>query len=138
MAVEPRKSLFALALPTLIWFMLGCEHQAGPVASSSPVVTSNTAHAVPSPVDQWLGQWNGPEGTFLVLGKLGDKYVVNIHSLDGVDVYDGKVAGDHIEFLRSGKTESIYAGDGNQTGMKWLMGKKNCLVIRVGEGFCRD
>jgi hypothetical protein len=88
--------------------------------------------------DQWVGKWIGPEGTYLVLSKKGDKYVVEIHSLDGPATYEGISAGDGIEFQRNGKAESIHAGNGRETGMKWLLDKKNCLIIRTGEGFCRD
>jgi len=35
-------------------------------------------------------------------------------------------------------TESIRATDGEQTGMKWLREKANCLTVRSGEGYCRD
>jgi len=88
--------------------------------------------------DQWLGKWIGPEGTYLVLAKNGAKYVVEIHSLDGSDTYEGTSAGDRIEFQRNGKTESIHAGGGQETGMKWLLDKRNCLIIKTGEGFCRE
>jgi hypothetical protein len=43
-----------------------------------------------------------------------------------------------IEFVRGGNTEVIHATDGVGTGMKWLVDKNNCLVVRPGEGFCRD
>ena len=88
--------------------------------------------------DSWLGQWNGPEGTFLLLARSGDQYVVTIQSLDGQATYEGIAVGDHIEFVRNGKAESIRAGDGKETGMKWLLEKKDCLIIREEEGFCRD
>lgn len=88
--------------------------------------------------DQWLGKWVGPEGTFLVLTKASTHYSVEVHSLDGPNTYDGVANGDSIEFQRNGKTESLHAGSGKDTGMKWLLDKKNCLVIQTGEGFCRD
>jgi hypothetical protein len=47
-------------------------------------------------------------------------------------------AGDRIEFERDGKRESVRAGSGKETGMKWLLEKKDCLIIKTGEGFCRD
>src|SRR6266851_9768506 len=34
------------------------------------------------------------------------------------------------------KAETIRSGNGEQTGMKWLLDKKNCLVTRYGEGYC--
>jgi hypothetical protein len=56
----------------------------------------------------WVGRWPGPEGTWL-----------DISVADGV-------------------RESLRATDGAGTGMKWLAGKTTCLVVRPGEGFCRD
>ncbi len=122
----------------------GCEGRNQPAGPSS----SGTSTQSPSPTaappvannvtDQWLGKWIGPEGTYLVLAKNGAKYVVEIHSLDGPDTYEGTSAGDRIEFQRNGKTESIDAGGGQETGMKWLLDKRNCLIIKTGEGFCRE
>ena len=61
-----------------------------------------------------------------------------IQSLDGPATYEGVAAGDRIEFNRDGKTEFIRAGSGKQTGMKWLLEKRDCLIIKQGEGFCRE
>jgi hypothetical protein len=114
--------------------IVGCENRVTPAnsssgasSSSSPTPTSSVANNV---LHQWLGKWIGPEGTFLVLAKNGSKYVVEIHSLDGAATYEGTSAGDRIEFQRGGKTESIHAGSGQETGMKWLLDKKNCLIIQ--------
>ncbi len=90
-----------------------------------------------SSLSRWLGKWLGPEGTFLELSKDGRKFVVKINSLDGPAIYKGTGMGDHIEFQRNGKTESIRAGNGQDTGMKWLLNEKNCIFIKKGEGFCR-
>ena len=54
--------------------------------------------------DEWLGKWIGLEGTYLVLSKKADEYVVMINSLDGPATYDGTPAGDRIEFRRDVKT----------------------------------
>ena len=35
-------------------------------------------------------------------------------------------------------TETIIATSGKGTGMKWLADKHDCLVIKPGEGYCRD
>lgn len=113
--------------------LVGCRNPAQP-APRPPAGAQNDV----VPTDQWLGQWNGPEGTFLLLSKAGDKYVVKIQSLDGPNTYEGIAYANRIEFQRGGKTESIRAGSGQDTGMKWLLDKKHCLVIQTGEGFCRD
>jgi len=116
----------------------GCGGDQEPVAPQSKPAAVDKSVSMPSPLDAWLGQWNGPEGTFLSISKLGAGYGVTIQSLDGPSKYVGRAAQDHIEFERKGKTESIRATDGQATGMKWLADKKTCLTIQVGEGFCRD
>jgi hypothetical protein len=88
--------------------------------------------------DKWIGRWNGPEGTYLELSKRGDYYSIQIKDLDTLRTYEGSAAGDRISFVRNGKTEFISSGNGEQTGMKWLRDKKNCLWIQPGEGYCRD
>jgi hypothetical protein len=88
--------------------------------------------------DAWLGQWNGPEGTFLRLEGGEGKYVVTIRNLDGPQTYQGSTNDGKIQFERRGIEETIRATSGAETGMKWLSDKASCLTIRLGEGFCRD
>lgn len=111
-------------------------------SSSSSAVSAYTAVTTANPAnyatDAWVGQWNGPEGTFLKIE--GDKgtYQLTIKNLDGEKNYSGKTLGDRIQFERDGTTETIHVNDGKSTGMKWLEGKTNCLMIREGEAYCRD
>jgi hypothetical protein len=88
--------------------------------------------------NKWMGRWSGPEGTYLELSRSGDRISIHIENLDNVKRYEGTAAADSISFVRDGKVETIHAGNGRQTGMKWLADKKDCLVIRSGEGYCRD
>jgi hypothetical protein len=88
--------------------------------------------------DAWLGQWTGPEGTFLRLEGGKGKYDITIQDLDGPRTYQGAAAGPQIQFERNGEKESIRATNGAETGMKWLRDKSDCLTIRTGEGYCRD
>lgn len=88
--------------------------------------------------DQWLGQWNGPEGTFLRLEGGQGRYEITIQDLDGPRTYKGSAVGAQIQFDRNGVRESIRATNGAETGMKWLSDKSNCLTVRRGEGYCRD
>lgn len=88
--------------------------------------------------DKWIGQWNGPEGTFLRLEGGKGKYEITIQDLDGPRTYQGTSAGNQVQFERNGATETIRATNGAETGMKWLSEKSNCLTIRPGEGYCRD
>jgi len=93
--------------------------------------------AVEDGFGKWLGKWTGPEGTSLEIARRGDQFAVTIRSLDGVETFEGAGKGDRILFTRAGKAESIRAGSGQDTGMKWLLDKKNCLVVKTGEGYCR-
>jgi len=70
--------------------------------------------------------------------KSGDKYEIRIKDLDKVQTYRGTATGDSISFERNGKAQTIGSGNGERTGMKWLLDKKNCLLIRYGEAYCRD
>lgn len=93
-------------------------------------------HAV---THQWPGRWNGPEGTYLDLGFNADGNVsVVIADLDGPRNFKGRLVDETVQFSRRGKVEIIRAASGHDTGMKWFLDKKDCLVIRPGEGYCRD
>ena len=133
----PKSYLWTIALlMTLV--IAGCKDRTQPAAESPSTPTPKAATIADTVTDKWLGKWIGPEGTYLVLSKNAEKYAVEINSLDGPATYDGMSAGDRIEFQRNGKTEYIHAGNGRDTGMKWLLDKSNCLIIKTGEGFCRD
>jgi len=88
--------------------------------------------------DEWLGQWNGPEGTLLRLAGGKGKYEITIQNLDGPRKFPGSAVDGQIQFERDGVKEFIRATNGAGTGMKWLSGKSNCLTVRPGEGYCRD
>ena len=117
-----------------------------PAASASPV--SSPAAPAPSPsgspvagatkVDALVGRWQGPEGTHLNIAKNAGKYSIEVKNLDGTKTFEGTAKGDAIEFSRNGKTETIKAATGAETGMKDFAKETNCLVItKPGEGFCK-
>jgi hypothetical protein len=83
------------------------------------------------------GVGTGRKVPFSSFQKTGDQYVVVIQDLDGPKRFAGFVDGNRIRFDRDGKTEYISAGDGEATGMKWLLDKKICLLTKKGEGWCR-
>lgn len=109
----------------MAWALAGCQDR--------------FVQTAPAPAtDAWVGQWNGPEGTFLQLAASGGQYEITIRNLDGPRTFVGAAAGDRIEFERDGVKETLRATHGAETGMKWLSEKKNCLTVRAGEGYCRD
>ena len=135
--VRLQKLVLTLAGGTLI---ASCnrsvEHTPRP-SEPHPTTSSVVEEATAFP-ESWLGSWTGPEGTSLLLSKTTpNKYDATIRSLDGVATYPGVWSYDAIDFIREGRTERIRAGTGTDTGMKWLLEKKHCLVIKLGEGFCR-
>jgi hypothetical protein len=114
-----------------------------PISTSSPV-SSPAGSPSASPVagnakaESLVGRWSGPEGTFLNVTKKGEKYSVEVSSLDGPKTYEGTSKGDVIEFTRNGKTESLRAATGPDTGMKGFEKETNCVVITKGsEGYCK-
>ena len=111
------------------------------VAAASPASAPAAISApVPNAVvpDRWLGRWTGPEGTFLDIARSADAYRVTVHNLDGPRSFDaGASSADALSFTRDGVTETIRAGNGAATGMKWLADKRDCLVVKAGEGYCR-
>lgn len=116
----------------MVVFMTACRNHAPTAAEAKPT------SPVPVPTDAWLGRWSGPEGTYLQLAKDGDKYVVEVQDLDGLKSFAGFPDGNRIRFVRDGKTEFLFEGNGRATGMKWLADKKDCLLTKAGEGWCRD
>lgn len=121
--------------------MSGCQARDGQAPVPPPVPTApaiSAATAAPDKLAGWLGRWQGPEGTYLSIEESGDAYSLEIADLDGPKRYAASRDGDQLRFERNGKTETIRATDGPQTGMKWLQDKSDCLTINSGEGFCRD
>lgn len=110
----------------------GPRPEAQPPASALPASTPNVKLA-----DRWTGRWLGPEGTFLEIAPEGGKYLITIRNLDGPRTFPGVRSGDRITFERDGIHESIRAGTGIETAMKWLADKSDCLVVKPGEGYCR-
>lgn len=87
---------------------------------------------------EWLGRWNGPEGTWLEASAQGAGYEVTIRNLDGARTFPATAAAQRLEFERDGMRETLRSTDGAGTGMKWLLERSDCLTVRPGEGYCRD
>lgn len=94
--------------------------------------------ATPPAADRWLGEWRGPEGTYLRIERGNANYTITISNLDGPRQFVADAVTDGLRFERDGAVETIRASNGEGTGMKWLRDKTNCLTVKVGEGFCRD
>ncbi len=116
-----------------------------PAASASPATSpaaspsgSPAATADKGKADALVGRWPGAAGTYLNITRKGDKYSIEIANLDGPKTFEGTAKGDMIEFTRNGKTETIKAASGAETGMKGFEKETNCVVVTKGsEGFCK-
>ena len=135
----------SIVAPVLLGMMIcaGCSERAAPPAASpadGPAASPPPAAVTPGtpPTDRWIGQWDGPEGTSLVIGGGDGAYELVISNLDGPRRFPARAEGERILFTRDGVDESLRATNGVDTGMKWLGEKTQCLTVRSGEGYCRD
>ena len=146
-----RRSVLLSVLATTAIGIAACTDtpQVKPSASPTPAVTASPAASPASSpsaspatnaakVEALVGRWPGVEGTYLNISKKGDKYSIEIANLDGAKTFEGTAKGDMIEFTRNGKTETIKAATGAETGMKGFEKETNCVVVTKGsEGFCK-
>jgi hypothetical protein len=91
--------------------------------------------------DDWVGRWKGVEGTYLVVSKGKDAGTYKLemqYTLDDKGVFDGRGSTEGIAFTRPDGDQTLRPSDGDATGLKWLAGKKDCLTVKTGEGYCRD
>lgn len=109
-------------------------------------VAADDTAAAPSPAaitraDGWVGRWRGVEGLNLVVarGEAPGRYRLDMaYSLDDRGVFDGVANDAGIAFTRPDGPQTLRAGDGEATGLKWLADKEDCLIVKAGEGYCRD
>jgi hypothetical protein len=97
--------------------------------------------AAPADRDAWIGRWKGVEGTYLAISK-GDgpgRYKLEMqYTLDDKGDFGGAGSEQGIVFHRPDGDQVLRATDGDATGLKYLAGKKDCLTVKQGEGYCRD
>ncbi len=116
----------------------------GDLASATGNAVEDTGKAIAGAAaghDAWLGRWTGVEGTYLVIAKgaLPDRYRLEMqYTLDSKGSYAGTGTGQGIAFTRPDGKQVLRASDGDATGLKYLAGKKDCLMVKDGEGYCRD
>ncbi|MFK3891226.1 hypothetical protein [Sphingomonas sp. NPDC079357] len=89
--------------------------------------------------ERYLGRWIGVEGMYLNVARREEGGVTldMQWDLDHRGTFAGSVTAEGLRFMRGGVAETAVLGDGDATGLKWLAGKKECLVVKPGEGYCR-
>jgi len=129
--------------------LAGCEKAEAPAPTNTattedvPVETAPAETAdttAPHRFANWAGRWTGVEGIYatITLAEPG-KYKLEMQSdLDTRGTYDGTDSEQGIAFTRGTEELSLRRGSGDETGLKHLAGKKECLIVKPGEGYCRD
>lgn len=122
------------------------EDEAANVADAN--ANTATGAMTTSPADtaklerDYLGKWVGVEGMVLnVAAKPGGGVTLDMRwglDADMAGKFDGSVTAEGLRFMRNGVAETAVFTDGDATGLKWLAGKKTCLTVKSGEGYCRD
>ncbi len=129
---------------TAAMLLTGCEKADAPApddTDAAPVeAAESSASAAPHQYADWAGQWTGVEGMYVTITPSEPgRYSLEMQSdLDTKGTYEGRDGATGIEFERGGETLSLTASDGDATGLKYLAGKKDCLTVKTGEGYCRD
>ena len=109
---------------------------------AAPVVPAPTpsASAAAAPGESaYLGRWIGVEGMYLdVARKPAGGVTLDMQwDLDHKGTFDGSVTAEGLRFIRNGVAETARPTDGDATGLKYLAGKRDCLTVKPGEGYCR-
>lgn len=127
------------------------ESSAANIATSAVAVKTPTIAAAPVPApspgalrgDSWIGHWVGVEGMVLDVAaadgpgryRLAMQWDLDHHGIFNGSATAGSEPG--IAFDRDGARETLRATDGAATGLKYLAGKRDCLTVKPGEGYCR-
>ena len=134
-----KKSRPEMGARSFSWALLIAGAMAGCSSDNADSAATRSEHAPPPPAtDRWLGRWTGPEGTYLDVAGSEGVYEITIQDLDRARTFAGSARNERIEFQRDGTLELLTATNGDETGMKWLAGKRDCLTVKRGEGYCRD
>ena len=134
--------------------LTGCEKAEAPAPTDTPTTTEEVpvetvpaegAEATdpataPHRFADWAGKWTGVEGMYATITSTDPgKYKLEMQSdLDTKGTYDGEDSEHGIKFKRGSEELSLRRGSGDETGLKYLAGKKECLIVKSGEGYCRD
>ena len=111
-----------------------------PLAAPTPAASPATARTARTARD-YTGRWVGVEGMVLTVKPTGAA-TADLDMRWGLDAdmagtYPASVTPEGLRFTRNGDTLLLRPSDGDATGLKWLAGKKDCLTVTSGEGYCR-
>ena len=147
-----RKSVILAGAAALV-VLTGCEKAEAPAPADTNMTDSAVGEAVPAQGTEagdaaaaahrhadWAGKWTGVEGMYVNIAVADPgRYKLDMQSdLDTKGSYDGEDGTDGIKFRRGEEELVLRRGSGDDTGLKYLADKTDCLVVKPGEGYCRD
>jgi hypothetical protein len=147
-----RKSMILASAAALV-VLAGCEKAEAPAPAPADTATTEAPVAATPPATEaadpataphrfasWAGKWTGVEGMYATITTAEPgKYKLEMQSdLDTKGTYDGVDSEHGIKFKRGAEELSLTRASGDETGLKYLAGKKECLKVKDGEGYCRD
>lgn len=136
------RSALLLSAAVSVLILSACNKaEKAPAGDTAEVVAApEETKAATLDVAGWAGKWTGPEGLYVNITPDSDgKIALEMQSdLDTKGSYEGMATADGISFKRGEETLTLKKATGDETGLKYLAGKKDCLMVKSGEGFCRD
>ena len=123
--------------------LCGCSQRSAPAPNPEPATrpTAPPSIVAPSAAPDYAGRWIGVEGMFLDVRpspQPGRFSLTMQYDLDHRETVVARLAGDALEFSRNGEVLTLRPTDGAATGLKYLAGRRHCLTVKAGEGYCRD
>lgn len=144
-----QKNVILVSAAALL-LLAGCEKAEAPAPAPAATATAEIAAettpyagaeaAAPHRFASWAGKWTGVEGMYATITTARPgQYKLEMQSdLDTKGIYDGSDSEGGILFKRGTETLTLAASTGDATGLKYLAGKKDCLKVKDGEGYCRN
>jgi hypothetical protein len=136
-----------LTLTAALAALAACSPHASQPANDTNTIdapAANLVAAAPAPAPSakvqadYVGRWIGVEGTYLIVTPRDGGVTMEMqYDLDHKGTFPATVTPEGLRFERNGATETARPSDGDATGLKWLAGKKDCLTVKSGEGYCR-
>lgn len=136
------KYLCAVAAGALV--LAGCDTAVAPenkaTRQAEPVTSGVAEAASPHRYAAWAGRWTGVEGMYLdIEPTTPENYrLVMQYDLENKGEFVGRDSEHGIKFTRGTDNLSLRRGSGDETGLKYLAGKRECLIVKEGEGYCRE
>ena len=126
--------------PIAAALLAACSPEPSTVGNQAATAEPTVSPALP-PARNYVGRWTGVEGMVLDVQPTArpDRFELRMqYDLDHRQTAPARLDGEALVFERNGGRETLRRTDGTATGLKYLAGKKDCLTVRVGEGYCRD